>query len=217
MDNRERFAGEQVALDSAITDLQTRLWTALPGEVESYDPDANTVEVQPTVQGLVTNSNNETEPVDLPILPDVPVFFPRGGGVTLTFPVQKGDECLVVFSSRCIDGWWQNSGSQLAPEFRMHDLSDGFAFIGPMSQPKRISGISTSTAQMRTDDGQAYVELDPANHNINLNTPANVQGTCSLFDIHGNVNIHGTLTLAGIDMNTHTHPDPQGGNTGGPQ
>lgn len=216
MDSRERFAETQTALHSALAHLQTHMWTALPGQIESYDSDANTVEVQPTVQGLITHSDGNTHPVDLPVLPDVPVYFPRGGGVTFTFPIQKGDECLVIFSSRCIDGWWQSGGSQLAPEFRMHDLSDGFALIGPMSQPNRISGISTSTAQIRSDDGKAYIELDPSSHKVTVNTPANVDATCSLFDVHGDVNIHGTLTLAGMNMNTHYHTGNDGNNTTGP-
>src|SRR5260363_73502 len=73
------------------------------------------VTVRPAIQGVVRRLDRETatvrtEAVELPLLGDVPVFFPRGGGCTLTFPVQKGDECVVVFASRCIDGWWQSGG-----------------------------------------------------------------------------------------------------------
>lgn len=269
MDNRERFAEQQMALESALSSLQTRLWTALPGFVESFDPANNTVEVQPTIQGVITSSDGTTKAVDLPLLPDVPVYFPRGGGVTLTFPIKQGDECLVVFSSRCIDGWWQSGGSQLAPEFRMHDLSDGFAFIGPMSQPNVIPNIAADVAQLRTDDGRAYLQLNPTNHDVDLVTPANVTakvdgnvsatvggnvdaqisgtmtGKATAWNITGPVNITGPLTVSegisagaggsgnisvngsvtstgdqiagGISQVNHTHPDPQGGNTGKPR
>ncbi|MFW8450019.1 Gp138 family membrane-puncturing spike protein, partial [Klebsiella pneumoniae] len=64
--------------------------------------------------------------VNLPLLVDVPVVFPRGGGCTLTFPVKPGDECLVIFADRCIDFWWQSGGIQEPVDERMHDLSDAF-------------------------------------------------------------------------------------------
>lgn len=246
MDSRERFAETQVALESALSNLQTRLWTALPGEVDSYDPKANTVEVQPTVKGLVTSSDGNTEPVDLPILPDVPVFFPRGGGVTLTFPIQKGDECIVVFSSRCIDGWWQNGGSQLAPEFRMHDLSDGFAFIGPMSQPNVIPDIETNVAQLRTDDGKAYLQMNPTTYDVDLLTPGNatatvdknvtatvkgnvdaqitgtMTGSAASWHITGDITVNGSITTtgdvvaAGVSLDNHTHTGNDGSPTSPP-
>ena len=40
------------------------------------------------------------------IPPDVPVMFwgwRRGRSPT---PIKPGDECLVIFADRCIDGWW---------------------------------------------------------------------------------------------------------------
>jgi hypothetical protein len=70
--------------------------------------------------------------------------FPRGGGCTLTFPVKEGDECLVIFADRCIDFWWQSGGIQEPVDGRMHDLSDAFCIVGPQSQAKKISGISTT-------------------------------------------------------------------------
>lgn len=214
MDRHEKTAGLESGIRTALKNHQAHLWTALPGIVESFDASANTVVVQPTVKGLINQPSGVAKAVDLPLLPDVPVYFPRGGGVTLTFPVSAGDECLVVFSSRCIDGWWQSGGVQLAPEFRMHDLSDGFALIGPMSQPNVISNISTSAAQLRTDDGSAYVELTPAGV---------VNGTAQSWNVVGDLNVTGKITASGdvvgngISLDTHTHSDPQGGNVGQPQ
>jgi hypothetical protein len=227
----QRFAQQQEALKAALDGRQARIWTALPGTVETFDPEAVTVEAQPAVKGVVHHRDATSEAVDLPRLVDVPVVFPRGGGVTLTFPVTTGDECLIVFASRCIDGWWQSGGSQLAPELRMHDLSDGFAIIGPQSQPNRISGISTDTAQLRTDDGKAYIELDPASHDINLKTAGNVNATISGtmtgnsagWNITGDVNVNGSITAtgdvigAGISLDKHIHTGDSGGATGAPE
>jgi len=180
--------------------------------------------------------------VALPLLLDCPVVFPRGGGCTLTFPVAEDDECLVVFASRCIDAWWSAGGVQVQSEFRMHDLSDGFAIPGPYSQATKISNISTTAAQLRSNDGEAYLQLNPTSHEIDIVTPANWTAT-----IGGNTNINVTgsanitasvsasVTAPSISLgaasqtllslvtsafmslfNGHTHPDPQGGNSSPP-
>ncbi|MGC8050122.1 Gp138 family membrane-puncturing spike protein, partial [Salmonella enterica] len=78
---------------------------------------------------------------------------------SMTFPVAQGDECLVVFASRCIDSWWQSGGIQEQAELRMHDLSDGFAILGFRSQPRALSNISTTSAQLRSDDGATFIDL----------------------------------------------------------
>jgi phage baseplate assembly protein gpV len=131
---------------------------------------------------------------------DVPVIFPRGGGCTLTFPVKAGDECLLIFADRCIDFWWQNGGVQKPVDLRMHDLSDAFAIVGPQSQAQKISGISTSAAQLRTDDGAAFVEV--AVGHATVKTPgkltASADGgteiTSPTIVLNGNVTINGNLS-----------------------
>ena len=162
MDRRERWAEPVEALRAALDGRQAEMWTALPGIVQSFDPAAMTVSVQPAVAGRISDEAGKAASVDLPILPDVPVVFPGGGGFALTFPVAAGDECLVVFASRCIDAWWQSGGVGEPMEPRMHDLSDGFALVGVRSQPHRLSpAVHTGNTQLRADDGSAYVEITP--------------------------------------------------------
>ena len=55
------------------------MWTALPGIVQSFDPVAMTVSVQPAVAGRISDEAGKAASVDMPILPDVPVVFPGGG------------------------------------------------------------------------------------------------------------------------------------------
>ena len=77
----------------------------------------------------------------------------------MTFPVKKDDECLVVFSSRCIDAWWQSGGIGVQAELRMHELSDGFAFVGVRSKVKTLTGVDTAKTQLRSDDNTVHLEL----------------------------------------------------------
>lgn len=176
MDRRERAPDLNTSMLAAIQGHLTETWTALPGRVASdLDPAKRTISVQPTIQAKAQNKDGSFTWVTLPLCVDVPVFFPEGGGVTMTFPVKAGDECLLVFAARCIDSWWQSGGVQVQADQRMHDLSDGFAFVGVSSVPRVISAISTTRAQFRSNDGQAFVELDPSSHFIRARTTGKIE------------------------------------------
>lgn len=203
IDPRERFSDLEEALRMLLRAERATMWTTLPGIIVSYDPEANTAVVQPAIQGVVTKSDGSAGAVNLPQLLDVPVIFPRGGGVTLTFPIQPGDECEISFNCRCIDGWWQSGGVQLPMDTRMMDLSDATCMVGPMSQVKKIAGISTTTAQLRTDDGQAFVEMDPASHAVNVTTTGDVAVTAG-GDLTADITGAATVTAASIAVHGPT-------------
>lgn len=181
MNQIERINSFPEALQMAFDGHQAQTWTTLPGIIQSFDPDAITAVVQPAIKAQVRSPDGSTQWVALPLLLDCPVVFPRGGGCTLTFPLGSDegseDECLVSFSSRCIDAWWSSGGIQVQSELRMHDLSDGFAIPGPFSQATKISGISMTSAQLRSNDGQAFVGLNPTSHEIDITTSGNWNST----------------------------------------
>lgn len=172
---QERIDSPNDMLLAAFEGLQSGLWTALPGVIQSFDPVAMTCTVQPSIMVKVQSSDYSEKWVNLPVLIHVPVVFPSAGACSITFPVKSGDEVLVVFASRCIDAWWQSGGvNNQQAEFRMHDLSDGFAIPGPRSQPRVIGSVSTSELQIRSDDGQAVIAINPTSHDIRINTTSKV-------------------------------------------
>lgn len=187
--------------------------TALPGVILSFDPDTVTCSValcSKSSKPVPYEDISKTESMDFPLLVDLPVVFPRGGGVTLTFPLAEGDECLVVFSDRCIDFWWQSGGVQELVDWRSHDLSDAFVIPGPQSQAKKISGISTSAVELRSDDGSTKLSLNPASGAINGTAPGgfNLNGLKILPD--------GRLQLVDgsiVDKHTHGGVESGGSNT----
>ena len=146
----------------------------------------------------------------------------------MTFPIKSGDECLVVFACRAIDVWWQSGGVQPPAETRMHDLSDGFVIPGPWSQAQRISGVSTSRMEIRSDDHQALISIHPQSHDVTVETTGNLTGTiggattlkcptlkieCPSTTITGDVRIEKNLTVSGdasasgISLKSHTHTE----------
>lgn len=199
--NDERVGRPEAPFLLLKENIMSGLFVGLPCIVQSFNPDAVTVEAQPAIKWTVTE-NGEQKTVPLPLLVDVPVIFPRGGGATLTFPVKPGDECFVVFADRCIDYWWQSGGVQEAVDPRKHNLSDGFAWVGPMSQAAKISNISTSAVQLRSDDGSTHISIDTGSKNVTVVTPAKLTATAAggteitspEIVLNGNVTINGNLS-----------------------
>lgn len=201
MDRRERSPDEYGALKAALEGWQAKLWTALPAIIVSYDAAKQTCQCRPTIQALVRDQHGVANWVTLPVLVDVPVLFPGAGGFTLTFPVTAGDEVLVVFSSRCIDGWWQLGDVRPQVELRMHDLSDGFALLGTRNQTRLLPSLSTSAVQLRNDAGDAYVQITPGK-NIDVVTPAAVTATAA--SLTATISGSATVQAASITLDAAT-------------
>lgn len=87
--------------------------------------------------------------VDYPILIDCPCVVLGGGPTSLTFPIAKGDECLILFNDRDIDNWF--SSGQLGPVAtpRLHSMSDALILVGVRSSPKALAGYDTARAVLK--------------------------------------------------------------------
>ena len=84
--------------EAAIASHAARVWTALPARVESYDSATQTISAQPVVHDVFYDEYGERRTQRLPLCLDVPVCFPRGSGVSITWPLQVGDLVLLVFA-----------------------------------------------------------------------------------------------------------------------
>lgn len=160
MDPREYLNDNEEAQRLSLDGRQATMWTAMPCIVESVDLIKMTIKAIPAIQGRVEDQTGKVTFVDMPLILDVPICFPSTKNFAITLPIAAGDEVLVVFASRCIDAWWQNGGySNMPMEFRMHDLSDGFAIPGPHSQPNIFPSVSATDLQMRNKAGTVFVSI----------------------------------------------------------
>ncbi|WP_241603829.1 Gp138 family membrane-puncturing spike protein [Rosenbergiella nectarea] len=189
---------------------------SMPGIIQSFNAEKCTVTVQPAISGWGQDGAGNLVSKDLPLLQDCPVIFPRGGGVSLTFPLIEGDECLIIFADRGIDFWHQSGGINKAVDDRMHDLSDAFVIPGPMSERRALKSVSTNSIQIRTDSGAQFIELTQSGA-VNITAPN--------ITLTGNVQVNGSVTSTGdmeagnISVQSHTHTGVQSGSssTGKPQ
>ncbi len=223
MNRKERVEDLRSTLIVALRGWQKELWTSLPGVVEEYFPSTMTCTIRIPLFIPITEADGSTKEVSIPPLLDVPVVFPAGGGFTLTFPIEKGDEVLVVLASRCIDAWWYHGGAknQRLMEWRMHDLSDGFAIPGPFSKVRTLAGLSSTSVQLRSNDGSTYVEVKDGNL-VNIVAPGGVTITAPTIHLAGAVTgdstavFQGEGTFNGHTVGQHIHSDPQGGSVSTP-
>jgi hypothetical protein len=204
MRREERLDDQELGLREALETQQAKMWTALPALVVDVDLDAQTLSAQPAIQAVVRDKDNNTSNITLPILINVPIIFPRGGGFALTLPVQADDEVLIVFSSRCIDSWWQSGGVGVQVEQRLHDLSDGFAILAPTSQPKKLTGVSSDSVQIRNESGDSFIEIDSTGK-IRLISTSSVEINSPEILLQGPTSVTGGLKIDGIIFANHVH------------
>ncbi len=223
--NYAESAQWKAILKQAFIDLRC----AAPAIVQSFDAEKQTVAVQIAMSELV---KNPAGPQWTPINPiyNVPICIPRGGGFSLTFPLQQGDEGLLVFTDTMFDLWWQNGGIQPpagAPlaqpnhERRRHDLTDCFFIPGIWNQTRVLEDYSTDSMQLRSDDGTIVVDLSEDN---GLTLTAPTINLASSGDI--NISASGKVTIQSGENNTtideseyltHMHSGVQtGGSDTGP-
>jgi phage baseplate assembly protein gpV len=192
-------ASAETAIGAAIENRLKDVHTVTPGIIEMFDENLQTATVQPAIKRVFT----ERGAVNLPVCVDVPVAFPGGGGFFLTFPVKHGDECILLFSERCIDGWYCDGGVAPPEEYRMHDLSDGIAIVGLNSQPQRIPVFNGSDVQLRTREGETHITVKPdgtitavnsagdhtlcADGSMEINAPAGTTINSPNITLNGNV------------------------------
>jgi hypothetical protein len=95
---------------------------AVPGVFTSVAADLRSAAVQPAI------SRQNSASAD-PSIPDVPIMFPRWRGGSITWPVQAGDQCLLVFADRSLDEWEDAGGSRVTTpdDPRTHDITDAIA------------------------------------------------------------------------------------------
>lgn len=108
----------------------------------------------------------------------------------ITYPIKKGDECVLLFSDREIESWFISGDVNPEGYSRMHDLTDAVALFGIRSIPNMISILSNA---LHFFYGNSSIELTQSG-----------------------VNINGTLTINGVPYLSHQHSNGnQGANTGG--
>ena len=111
-------------------------------KVISVNTSNQTVDVQILHKRIKEEISVKRELREYPVLVGVPFIVLGGGGSSLTFPIAKGDNCLLLFCDFEIDRWWESGEAQPSNYDRKHDISDAFAIIGVHSMVDLLQGYS---------------------------------------------------------------------------
>jgi hypothetical protein len=142
----------QAALESRLLDVHT----CLPGRVVSYNPATQTADIQPLVKRAIRSYAGELVHETLPVVHDVPVEWPGGGGFAMIFPVAPGDHMWLIFSEAAT-AKWRSTGQISEPgDLRRHDLSYACAVYSRGPASGALQPLSPST-QARMDCPNPFV------------------------------------------------------------
>ena len=184
------------AKENAMMDVRV----SMPARIVSFDPATKTAQVEICMQMV----DDDDSAIEYPPLVDCPCLFTRGGGFHVVHPYSAGDSGLVLFSDRCLDGWFESGKTAPPMDFRVHSMSDAY-FIGGADHLGNVSPIVSGAMFIGKDDNSAGVTIK-ASGDIDLNGV--------------NISPSGIITLPdGTILNSHVHGNVQSGNsnTGGPQ
>lgn len=125
------------------------------GTIQEFDSTLQTAQVSINYKQVYspTSPTLPDQLVAYPLLLDCPVVIMNGGGGRLTFPIKKGDECIVLFNDRDIDTWFAGNTGGAPNSSRTHSFSDGLVLVGVKSNLTKLSDYSTTHVELSHSDG----------------------------------------------------------------
>lgn len=145
------------AVNQAIENRLASVHTALPGNVTEYDATTQLASVQPLIMRRYPDGTAE----NYPLITNVPVVFPSGGGGMLSFPIRQGDPVLLLFSEKSLDVWLSKGGVVDPLDRRKFDLSDGIAIPGLFST-NNAGQADPNSIVLQSESGDK-ISLNPDN------------------------------------------------------
>lgn len=142
--------------------------TCLPGTFESY----NFKEQKATVKPLLKTKFEDGAVADPNPIAEVPVVFPRTLNSGMTFPINKGDGCILLFTQRSLDLWLNNGGSVEPGDPRKFDATDAIAIPGLFSFKQR--NIASNNDDLEIHHNNFKIVITKAGK-IKIQTPNGIE------------------------------------------
>lgn len=157
--------------------------TSLPCRVEKVYADTVAVDVKPLIRRRFQNPDGTEIDESIPVLPRVPLAFPRAGVFKITWPIKPGDLVEVQFSEASRDVFQASGGEEVDPDdFRRFDLSDAWAYPAA-GYPDKIALVDWDQDDLVIgvdDDGVAIHVKDSGEIALGSKTPTDNLALASL-------------------------------------
>lgn len=202
-------------LKRSFTEMMKDIATSIPGHIISFDPETQLAQVQIGIVRIDVNGNS----FDPPPLIEVPVYF-SGGSFLLEYQIDPNDEGVIIFSQRCIDGWFNTGGIAENPILRFHDYSDAMFLPGLRSQPNKIQSFANNGLRLRNKDATHYIwlkndgtiEAKNSNGTITMDPSGGVEMNVTSFNVTSPSFTHNGVNVG----DDHIHTPGTYSNSGGP-
>lgn len=172
----------------AIAAALAKVHVGFPARVESYDADANTVDVQPQYDRATECLDGTTLHEELPIIPSVPIAWPRTRKYGVTFPIEVGDYVLILITDRSIHEWMRTGRRGDPLDLGTHELDGAVAIPGvypsadSLSSPQltdhlTIGALTTGGASIHIDANEIRIGTNDASDYVALASKVEAQLT----------------------------------------
>jgi len=206
----------ETILNSQIDFRLSDIYVTMVAEVTNV---AKLNECRIDVQPVVNKKYIDGEIMAYPEILSVPVQFPSSSTSALTFPINQGDNVLLVFSQKGLDVFKSGATSAHDPiDMRSFDKRDAIAIPCVFPFSKSINNPDTRTLIHNVDDmvvthniglpTECEVRLKPTGK-IELTSALQVEVksplltlTCPSVAITGNLSVAGTFGVTGVSTFT---------------
>lgn len=184
------------ALAFVVSKFLLRTFVSIPVKVVAVTNDdavspVGFVDVQPQVNQVDGYGNATPHGV----VHNLPYFRLQGGTDAIIMDPKVGDLGVALFADRDVSSFKATKGISNPGSMRSHDMADGFYFGG------FLNGAPVQCVRFAADG-------------IHLSSPNPVVVETDLHVTGAVIAGYGGADQVGLQ--THTHPDPQGGDTGSP-
>jgi hypothetical protein len=195
-----REASLEQTLTDGIEHHMENFHFSIPAIVIRSDLVNMEVDVQPSLNIKMFDGSGSSE---RPSILNVPLIYPSSKTAGFTFPVNKGDTVLLVFSERGLDAWKGGNGYPSTPtDFRMLDYKDAVAIPGLMPRGRSINNPDKHVLTHNTSDTVMFTNLGGSESEVRLKADGSIEINTSNQPVIVNCSIATVNASESINLNT---------------
>lgn len=181
MSERPPYPTERSLAEAREEQAALRTHVAYPGRVQSYNASTQTADVVPLIRQQVPQPDGSYALEELPVVPSVPVVWPRVGGWFVAMALVPGDTVQLVVNTSAIGHWRAGDGSVTDPgDLRRQHLAHAVAIPGLYVRQKALAHAPTPTGSggaLAATDAALVIGSDANGPRVTLRPNGTVQVT----------------------------------------
>lgn len=121
-------------VERALASHANDVHVSMPGIVVSYDAATQTATVQPALRRVLQTEDGDQVAEEIPPIPNVPVSWPGGSGLTMHGTLEEGDTGDLLFSTWSHNEWQATGRVSTPGDLKPHNLGSAKFYPGLRSR-----------------------------------------------------------------------------------